>query len=318
MKCFVRVAEVWVPSADGLLLELSGGLFEAAPRFGAATRGMCFGRAEGLPGRAWTDGRPLLLKRFEGSYFRRTAAAQTAGLRCAVALPIFLREQLTSVVVLLCGDDDAQRGAIELWHNDPRVATDLKLADGYFGATAPAFEDLTRDSYLSRGSGLPGLAWQQESAVFAQDLGTDKHFLRAQAARSAGVVRGLAFPCGTLVRESWVIALLASADTPLAKRIESWRTVGDALPTSHGTLQRAFGHCESSGTLPTGASTARPAGALGAVGRAALSGVAQATGGDEAYGTALADEARNAGLSTLLAIPIVSDDVVREVVALHF
>ena len=31
VKTFVRVAEVWVPSPDGTLLELGGGLFDAAP-----------------------------------------------------------------------------------------------------------------------------------------------------------------------------------------------------------------------------------------------------------------------------------------------
>jgi len=107
MEPFIRVAEVWTPSKEGSPLELSAGLFDAAPAFGAISRKMCFGRAEGLPGRAWDEGRPVLLQRFEGSFFQRTEAARAAGLSCAVALPIFVGGRLTSVVVLFCGDVQA-------------------------------------------------------------------------------------------------------------------------------------------------------------------------------------------------------------------
>ena len=210
MNTFIRVAEVWVPSADGSLLELADGIFDAAPAFGSSSRAMCFGRAEGLPGNAWEEGRPLLLRRLEGSFFRRTTAARAAGLTCAVALPIFLGERLTSVVVLLCGYGNgvagAEVGAIELWRNDPRVESDLRLADGYFGATDPDLEALSRDSFLPRGQGLPGLAWQRDASVFIEDIGASRHFLRTQTAASAGIVRGLAkkvqgahFWCGQIV-----------------------------------------------------------------------------------------------------------------------
>lgn len=197
MKSFIRVAEVWVPSAEGTLLKLAEGLFDAAPDFGAISRNICFGRGEGLPGHAWNEGHPVLLPRFEGSFFRRTAAAYAANLTCAVALPIFLQGRLTSVVVLLCGDTEAQVGGIELWHNDPRVSTDLKLNQGYFGSTAPALEELTRDGSLSRGSGVPGLAWQRETSVFIDSVSESPHFLRAQVAASAGIARALAIPCCT-------------------------------------------------------------------------------------------------------------------------
>jgi hypothetical protein len=306
MEPFVRVAEVWVPSDDGTLLELAGGLFDAAPRFGAASRGMCFGRAEGLPGHAWDEGRPLLLKRFEGSYFRRTAAARASGLSCAVALPIFAEGRLTSVVVLLCGDSDTHAGAIELWRNDPRVASDLSLEDGHFGSTGPALEELTRDSFLSRGAGLPGLAWQRESAVFIDDVGASKHFLRNEAIAGAGVVRGLAFPCSATAHKSWVLCLLASAQAPIARRIECWQPEPE-----RSTLQRTFGFCETAGPLPTGAPSERPSLALGAIGRAASTAVAQAAAGDD-------EEAHAAGLRSVLAIPIVDEGAVREVLALHF
>jgi hypothetical protein len=313
MHTFIRVVEVWRPSADGTLLELADGLFEAAPAFGAVSRGMCFGRREGLPGHAWDEARPLLLRRLEGSYFRRVEAARAAGLDCAVALPVFRGEVLSSVVVLLCGVADQHAGAIELWHNDPRVTGDLTLHDGCFGAGSDALESLSRDSYLPRGAGLPGLAWQREAAVFIDGLGESRHFLRAQSAASAGIVRGLALPCGGTTQQTWVISLLSSTSTPIARRVESWLP-GDAP----GLLQRGFGHCEALGALPTGPDTALDPAALGIVGAAWTDASAQVGRGPGRLGARLDADLAAAGLRSTLAIPLVSDGAVGEVVALHF
>lgn len=317
MNTFIRVAEVWVPSDDGSLLELQQGLYDAAPAFGASSQALYFGRAEGLPGWAWDEGRPLLLSQLQGSCFRRAAAAQAAGLNSAIALPIFAGDRLTSVVVLLCGNgSEAQVGAMELWHNDPRVTSDLTLADGYFGATAPSLEELSRDTYLPRGTGLPGLAWQREAAVFIDNIGASHQFLRSQTAASAGIVRGLAIPCHTPRHETWVLSLLSSALTPIARRVESW-----IVDDSGERLQRAFGFCEASGgSLPAGEASARPTPTLGAIGRAWATATAQATRGADPAGEALAAELEAAGLRSVLAIPVVGDDgaTVSEVLALYF
>lgn len=40
---------------------------------------------------------------------------------------------LRAVVVLFCGEVDGHSGAIEVWRNDPRASTDLKLLDGVYG-----------------------------------------------------------------------------------------------------------------------------------------------------------------------------------------
>ena len=317
MTTFVRVVEVWVPSADGRLLELAGGLFDAAPAYGALSRDMCFGRGEALPGRAWDEGCPQLLPRLEGSYFKRTTAAQAAGLTCAAAVPIFIGERLTSVVVLLCGDEPTQVGAVELWQNDPRVTSDLKLADGYFGATDPAVEALTRDGSLPRGAGAPGLAWQRESAVFIDNVGDSSHFLRSQVAARAGILRALAIPCTSQDRMSWVLSLLSSSGTPIARRFESWivhHGAGGAEPH----LQRGFGFCEVQGRLTLNGASSMPLAGPGAVADVARTGVAQAASGPAALGAMSAADAQATGVRSVLAIPVIGDAAVTEVVALYF
>lgn len=313
MRTFIRIAEVWVPSEDEGLLELAGGLFDSAPAFGAITRRMCFGRAEGLPGRAWDDGHPVMLRKLDGSYFRRAAAARAEGLSCAVACPIFLGDVLTCVVVLLCGDAESHVGAVELWHNDPRIGPDLTLADGYFGSTSPALEVLTRDSWLPRGAGAPGLAWQRESAVFIDDVVGSKYFLRGPEAAAAGILRALSIPCSVRGNDVWVLSLLSSATTPIALRTEIWRPDAEGLQ-----LQRAVGRCEINGPLPCGGSQAWPIDALGPIGLAWRSGVAQADSGGAVHAALAADEAQAAGLRSLLALPVVGDGAVCEVVGLYF
>ena len=309
MEPFIRVAEVWTPSKEGSPLELSAGLFDAAPAFGAISRKMCFGRAEGLPGRAWDEGRPVLLQRFEGSFFQRTEAARAAGLSCAVALPIFVGGRLTSVVVLFCGDVQAHVGAIELWHNDPRISTDLTLADGYFGSTPPELEALTRDGSLSRGAGAPGLAWQRDASVFIDNIGESRHFLRTQVAASAGILRALAIPCSTQAGGTWVLSLLSSVGSPIARRVESWLPDG-----TH--LQRAYGFCEVQGRMPSNSAPPLAIDADGPIARAWLTGAAQAVTGAAALPAG--DDAPADGVQSVLAIPVVSDDAVSEIVALYF
>jgi hypothetical protein len=315
MNTLIKAAEVWLPTADRSLLEFGGGLFGAATGFGASSRAMCFGRGEGLPGRAWFDGRPIVLKHFEGSYFRRADAAREAGFTCAIALPVFLGEVMTAVVVLFCGGTNAQEnahdGAVELWRNNARVTSDMTLVDGYFGGSAAdEFESITRDTYLPRGSGLPGMAWQKGAAVLIDDLGQAGKFLRAHSAAEAGINRGLAFPCSTPGNDAYVLALLSTTQTPIARRIECW-----APDDSRQGLQRVFGFCETAGPL-----RASEGGTVlaGAIGKAFASGVPVINEAASSEPGSVGASAKAAGLQSLIALPVVADGAVSEVVAMYF
>jgi hypothetical protein len=306
MNSLIRMAEVWVPSADTSLLEWSSGAYAASPAFGALSQTLCFGRAEGLPGHAWDEGRPILLPTLTGSYFMRTPAALAAGVQCALAWPIFAQERLCSVVVLLCGDPAAHGGAIELWHNDPRITGDLTLSAGCFGLGAEELASLARDAYLPRGSGLPGLAWQQEAAVWMDTLSNAKHFLRAEPAERAGLVHGLGLPCAVPGRHTWVLALLAARHHPIAARLESWR-----LDQAQGLWHRSFGHDHGRGALGS-QGPGRPTDSLPASWQTTLgSGVASISG--DLTGTGLpTTETRR-----MLAWPIASDHGFSELLVIY-
>lgn len=247
MKSFIRAAEIWLPAQDHTLLEFGAGHFGDALSFAAVSQAMCFGRAEGLPGEAWDVGHPVLLKQFEGSHFRRAGAAKVAGLTCAVAVPYFKGGVLTAVVTLFGAAGEDSKGAMELWRHDPRISSDIRLQDGYYGHLPAEFEQLSRDAYLPRGAGLPGMAWQRDEVIVAGQLGASTHFLRGEAASDAGICRALAMPCPSLGHDSHVLMLLSGAVTPIARRMARW-TVDSAARQ----LVLAGGYDELDGVLPAG------------------------------------------------------------------
>lgn len=266
MKTFIRAVEYWVPSHDRSILEFGGGHYGGATRLAAASRALCFGLGEGLPGQAWEAGHPIVLKQFEGSYFRRTAAAQAGGITCGIAVPIFAGDFLMSVMVIFCGDDEQHAGAIELWHNDPATSHDMTLVDGYYGSTGDTFEFISRSTSFRVGNGLPGMAWQNQQPVFLEDLGKGSGFLRADSAIKVGINRGFAVPCSTPGNGHYVLTFLSALATPIAQRIEIW------LPDAQRRqLLRTSGFCESQGIL--GHSPRPVARGEGAVGQCFLTGV---------------------------------------------
>ena len=105
-------------------------------------------------------------------------------------------------------------------------------------------------------------------------------------------------------RENYALAFLSASETPFAQCIESWAPNG-----SGQSLQRAFGFSETAGALPVGEALA------------ALNG-----GGDtiaHAFASAVPQLQQRAGeasteLGGMLALPIVSDGEVADVVALYF
>lgn len=310
---FIKAAEVWIPSADGTLLEFGCGGFGPARSFATISRSMCFGRGEGLPGRAWEEGRPVLLRQFEGSIFQRTAAARTAGMDCAIALPLYLHDRLTSVLVVFCGHVPGQAGALELWHHDPRITTDMTLVDGAYGPGAQAFEAISQETYLPRGVGLPGLAWQRGEAVFVEDLpAAPGRFLRSEEAAAAGLLRGLAIPAGSRLADRHVVAFLASARLPLAHRIERW--VPDAAQSE---LRRVEAFSELHGGRSSGIAQLPLSSTGSSLVKALQRGVPVINDfpADEPGSPAAA--AVGIGATALVAIPVVWEDAVVEVVALY-
>lgn len=231
MNTFIKAAECWIPAADQPILEFGYGVFGPNKQFESISQELCFGMGEGLPGQAWEEGRPVLLKNFDSQHFRRGAAAKAAGFQCAVAVPCYQGDKLMAVLVVYLGDASGLPAGVELWKNAPRVTSDLTLLEAFYGRHGEELESEAKDTFLPRGTGLPGVAWQKGEAIYMADLASARRFLRAHSVVRAGLQSGLAFPSVTPTDTSYVVALLSGAQTPLARQIESWTlTAGEMTP----------------------------------------------------------------------------------------
>lgn len=239
---FVQVAEVWVPEGDTLVH--AAGDYAGNEAFAAASVRESFAKGEGLPGRAWAQGRPVVLKEFDGSYFKRTEAAKEAGLTSAVAIPVFAGDILQAVLVVLCGGDEDHVGAIEVWEDREGALT---LADGYYGAAAN-FEEVSKQVQFAHGQGLPGGVWAANTPILLRDIGKGSAFVRSESAGAAGLKTGLGLPIPVPGDQTFVLALLSAPNTPIARRFEIWDARTEVVGAEKKAL-RMDGTCEREGPL---------------------------------------------------------------------
>ena len=180
--------------------------------FISAADGRRFKRGEGLPGRAWAEGKVVWLQDLERApNFQRRAAAADAGLRTGVAVP------LTA--------DEVEHGVIEFFGKTPAVPND---------ATLNALEALGRQ--------LAQFLLRREAEGKLQR----RHAAQRQAAElNDEVVQGLVVAGYWLDRGELGPARDAVESTLAAARVIVADLLGDDLPKP-GDLRRS-----SSAQLPT-------------------------------------------------------------------
>ncbi len=221
MKTFIKVVEIWVPSQEGTQLELATGLYGALTDFKTASEQTRFDYGQGLPGNAWAAAHPLVTTEFIHSCFERTQAAKTAGLTCAIALPVFSGEFLTAVIVFLCGGDELHAGAIEVWANHPDRDNELGVIDGYYGSL-DYFEFISKKTKIMKSFGLPGQVWEKGLPVLMPDLGESQSFIRGRDAKNAGITTALGIPWSDRAGQVYIMTFLSAKATPIAKQLEIW------------------------------------------------------------------------------------------------
>lgn len=131
---------------------------------------------------------------------------------------------------------------IEVWR--PQGET-LRFAGGVYGKHA-AFAALSAGAKFRRGEGLPGAVWSSGRAQILDELGTA--FIRARAAREAGLDAALAFPVFQGDECSAVVCLMCGSRKQSGGCLEIWE------PNPLRELAHAGGYY---GTLSTFASVSR-------------------------------------------------------------
>lgn len=307
-QAFIRATEIWIPTENGRQLVLGSGLYGPLSDFETVSRETRFDYDEGLPGKAWAAGHPIILKDLTGSYFKRGEAAKAAGLTCAVALPIFNGLQPMAVIVLFCGDDREHIGAIEVWHT-PRDSIEMGLVDGYYG-TAEALEWSYRHIKFMRGIGLPGQTWDTGMPVIMEDLGRSRRFLRWESTERVGINRGVGIPCGRDGEGAWVLTLLSALGTPIARRFETW--VPDS---SRNALTFAGGYCEDISDVAAVYGYIALPPTAGTLGQVWQSGVPAISTDLSTEPEPIAVSAADAGLTTMVAVPVIAAGTLKAIVA---
>ena len=300
---FIQVTEIWLPQGDTLVH--GAGDYGGLSDFEDASRRVEFPKGEGLPGKAWAEGRPVVLKGFDGSYFKRTEAAKAAGLTSAVAVPVFNGDKLKAVLVVLCGDDDRRTGAIEVWHEADGL---LMLDDGYYGA-ARHFEWVSQHTHFPRGQGLPGGVWSSGTPMLMRDLGSGYRFIRADSAGKAGLTTGLGLPIPVPGGETHVLTLLSARGTPIARRFELWDARPEKVGRSEPNAILTDGICDRQGALWTDDTREQPrrvAANQGIIGKVLATGLPVVTSGKPSL---------TESYDKMVAMPIYRDGSIAHVVA---
>jgi hypothetical protein len=307
MKTFIKVIEIWIPDRERTQLEFGSGLYGSLTDFKHASEKQHFAYDEGLPGKAWAEGNPIVLSRFEQSNFKRTVEAQKAGLTCGIAMPIFSGDFLLAVVVFLCGDDQAQAGAIEVWRNEKAGSKTLHVMDGYYGSLEH-FEKISRQVSLPKGQGIPGMAWNTGMPVLVEDMTKVTEFARSPDAQKAEIGTGLGIPFIHGEEQVYVLTFLSAKATPIAKRIQLW--VPDA---ERKQLICQQSYSKNSNNLAEIFETLTVDKGVGALGRVWLTGMPSISGNQEAAYNAELDD-----LSSMLAIPVIEQGKLTSIVTFLF
>ena len=314
MKSFIRIVELWIPDKACTTLEYGGGLYgKELQEFREISELALFPYDDGLPGKTWAAGHPVILPKLSDSHFRRADEAKLLGLTCGVGLPVFVGKDLMAVMVLLCGNsDEKQVGAVELWHNNAELSHEMALVEGYYGV-ADTFEFNSRQTKFPRGYGLPGRAWKADSPVIIKDIGETRQFLRANDAAEIGINVGLGIPYRTNVSETWVVSFLSALQTPMARRFEIWKP----NQLQDGLVFQA-GYCSRNTNLDLTFASKTIDKGEGSIGGAWMTGVPIINDNLKSEASIAAQAALKAEFEQVVVLPVFQDAQFRAAVSIYF
>jgi hypothetical protein len=205
MRSPIQGAELWVPKGDFLVLRC--GAYGRHSEFARVSAKSRFRRGEGLPGAVWVTKQALVWSEL-GTHFVRAEYAAVAGIDAALGVPWFHGREFAGVVTLLLTSSASSPGCVEVWNHDEALNV-LRHGGGLY-AQVKEFEEVTKLLQFPYAAGLPGLTWSRGIPTIMDDVGASNEFVRAEAARKAGLRRAIGVPIYQERRVAHVVTLLAS------------------------------------------------------------------------------------------------------------
>lgn len=138
----------------------------------------------------------------------------------AMLWPVIDREKVNAVVAIYFQTEGEAAMAAEIWAGKPG-RSELCLGDVCY-AGLDRFAKLSPYIAFPKGSGLPGLAWENNRPVLVEGLALSPTFMRATGAEKEGLDIGFALPCIAGHSLQAVALLLSSVKTPIARAFEVW------------------------------------------------------------------------------------------------
>lgn len=314
MGTFIKVVEIWAKTPDGTGIALVHGLYGQFDELKQASQNCVFQLNEGLPGKAWATATPQIITNLKDSNFKRIDVASRAGLNSGIAIPIFVGEFLSAVVVLLCGEKSQSRenltGAIELWANQKGQADVLNLCEAYYGSLCK-LEDASRNIQFPKGSGLPGSVWDYRIPMLVSNMLDSSLFKRASTAAIEGITSAIGLPLSYYTGKDYVLTFLSAHKTPIAMRFEIWVPDRETECLFFHT-----GVCEKVPNLKTLYRNARIPRGEGLLGQVWLTGFPAISEDPKRDNHVHKESARD--LSSSLSLPIIEDGYLKSIVVFMF
>ncbi|MCR9198905.1 MAG: LuxR C-terminal-related transcriptional regulator [Planctomycetaceae bacterium] len=224
----VKGIEVWTPAEDESVLQLSQSCYRDAAAFQEATKGVTFRRGEGLPGAVWERRAPAFLDEIITSDFVRSGAAGAVGMTTAVGFPVFSKERVQAVILILLDSRHQMKAAFESWRVDP--ATDaLRLVNGTY-INCEKLRRLSEFVHLPVGQGLAGVAAEQARPYVGSRFADDGNAVRGLALASEQLLSGVSLPLtdsGSVTSD--VFQLFNSEANPVFSMLQLWKVTPSGL-----------------------------------------------------------------------------------------
>lgn len=167
-----------------------------------------------------------------------------------------------------------------------------------------------RHTKFPRGFGLPGRTWKAGLPLIIKDLHDARSFLRWEDAAKVGINCGVGVPYRTGTDQTWVLTFLSAQATPIARRFEIW------IPNeTHSALVFRAGDCSAQADLAALYAEKSIARGEGSIGGAWATGMPALNNELAHDGSVAGFEACTAGLSRMVALPVIGNSRLDAVLA---
>ncbi len=153
--------ELWRASPDRIKeMELVNGYYGTMEEFAWISKSIKIMKGQGLPGNAWKNSAPLIMKNLgESATFMRAKKAHKEGITTALAIPAWIDESDGYIMTFLSAKGTPIARRFEIWYPDHKDGT-LHFQDGYSHGDVN-LDELYDGVVIQKEESLLGESWRR-------------------------------------------------------------------------------------------------------------------------------------------------------------